>query len=114
MHEMSIAQSMLAIVLEEAGTHGLKSLSRIHIKVGELTAVVPEALEFCFGVIAEGTPAEGAFLEIELVPAQARCNACARGFRFQGPLPTCPNCGGPGVITGGEELLVEFIEGEEE
>ena len=76
---------------------------------------MPSALEFSFGLVAEGTELEGAELVMEVVPAGGRCRACG----FDGPLPEfplrCRACGAFDVeVLRGEELLVDALEIEEE
>jgi hypothetical protein len=46
------------------------------MKVGYLRQIVPSALTFGFGLLAEGTPVEGAELEMEQLPAEGRCRSC--------------------------------------
>ncbi|MGH7437572.1 MAG: hydrogenase maturation nickel metallochaperone HypA [Polyangiaceae bacterium] len=62
MHELAIAQGILEAVTEKS--HGDRIL-RIVVEVGELAAVLPDALRFCFDVAAQGTVAEGATLDIQ-------------------------------------------------
>ncbi len=80
MHEMAIAQSVLDIVLDECRLHGIVVVERIAVQVGALAAVVPEALTFCFQVVAQGTPAEKAVLAIETVPVVMHCPLCGGTF----------------------------------
>jgi hydrogenase nickel incorporation protein HypA/HybF len=61
MHELAIAQGILEAVTEKH--HGDRIL-RIVVEVGDLAAVLPDALRFCFDVAAQGTAAEGATLDI--------------------------------------------------
>ena len=49
MHELSIAQSILEIVKENAGVTDL--VKHVKVRIGELANVVPDSLEFCFGAI---------------------------------------------------------------
>ncbi|WP_081361273.1 hydrogenase maturation nickel metallochaperone HypA [Neomoorella thermoacetica] len=44
MHERSIMQSILDIVMEKATRHGLKKVKEINIVIGVLSGVEPEAL----------------------------------------------------------------------
>jgi len=111
---MAIAQSVLDIVLEECERHNMESVERIRIQVGALAAVVPEALTFCFQVVAQGTPAEQAVLDIETVPVVMRCPLCEEIFEMEDRLDLCPRCGP--VVSGlslisGREMTVMSIEG---
>jgi hydrogenase nickel incorporation protein HypA/HybF len=61
MHELALTHEIVAIVCK-AADH-----SRVHkvtLEIGRLSCVMPEAIEFCFEAVAQGTVAEGARLEI--------------------------------------------------
>lgn len=108
MHELSIAQAILAVATRHAKD---ARVTAVHVQVGHLRQVVPSALRFAFELSAQGTAAEGAELELEEVPVVADCRAC--GARSdQGDLPlVCPDCGGLLLdVVRGEELLVDSLE----
>lgn len=111
MHEATIVSGLIAILNRQASLRGVTRIRRVTLKVGQLKAVEPQSLEFCFDAFAEGTPAEGAELCIDHVAAKARCRTCdaetpIRRFRFQ-----CETCGGSDlVLTAGEELYIESFE----
>jgi hydrogenase nickel incorporation protein HypA/HybF len=65
MHELSITRSVVEAVSERA--EGLR-VTRVRLQVGKRTAVMPDALRFCFELCAEGTPVAGAKLEIDETP----------------------------------------------
>jgi hydrogenase nickel incorporation protein HypA/HybF len=46
LHELSIAQSLLDIVVNEAQTHGVSRVLKVGIKLGAFTNVVGESLRF--------------------------------------------------------------------
>jgi hydrogenase nickel incorporation protein HypA/HybF len=52
MHEVGIAQGMIAIVSEHA--RGAR-VARVVVEVGKLSAVLPFAVRFCFDLCSEGT-----------------------------------------------------------
>jgi hydrogenase nickel incorporation protein HypA/HybF len=111
MHELAIADSVVRIACAHAGG---RRVTKVDVKVGHLRQVVPSALEFAFGLVAEGTEVEGAELAIEAVPAAGRCRGCGADT----PLPElplrCARCGGFDVeVLQGEELLVDSLEIEE-
>jgi hydrogenase nickel incorporation protein HypA/HybF len=113
MHELSIAQSLLKIVEDESKKHGVSQVTKVHVRIGTLSAIVPEALAFSFNTISEKTIAEGAGLDIEVIPARGRCQGCNINFEVGGFLFFCPKCGGvAGEIVSGKELEVTYIEAE--
>jgi hydrogenase nickel incorporation protein HypA/HybF len=65
MHELGITENIIAIAASHA--QGAK-VRRITLTIGQLSAVMPEAIRFCFDVCARGSPLEGAALEIEEPP----------------------------------------------
>ncbi|MEO8897930.1 MAG: hydrogenase/urease maturation nickel metallochaperone HypA [Candidatus Dormibacter sp.] len=61
MHEMGLAQAILDTALEIAGD---RPVLRVAVSVGERQAVSVESLSFSFEVIAAGTAAADAALEV--------------------------------------------------
>lgn len=109
MHEMALAEGILAIALEAAREH---KVDRIHVQVGQLQHVTQDSLQFSFELISEGTGAAKALIEIQEVPARFRCRNCGReGEVVQLPLFQCLPCGSRDLeVISGEEILVESIE----
>lgn len=111
MHELSIAQSILEIVQDEAKKHGADRLSVVKLRLGKLTAIEPTSLSFCFDLIAKGTIAEGARIEIETVPITGQCKQCGHKFIMEFPVGTCPGCQGLCIsILTGREFYISEIE----
>lgn len=110
MHELSIAQSILDTVLAEAEEHEAARIVSIKLRVGELTAIVREALTFSFDILAQDTCAKGARLDVEHVPWQVRCSDCEHEYPVVEALPTCPRCDHVGgeTIAGRELQIVEM------
>ena len=73
MHEMGITQSIVAIVAEQADGRKVK---RVTLEIGKLAAVMPDAIRFCFDVVAQGSALDGAALDIIEIPGRARCLDC--------------------------------------
>lgn len=111
MHELSIADAVVAVAVAAAGE---RRVTRVQLRVGHLRQVVPSALLFGFELVARGTVVEGAVLEIEPVGAEGRCRGCgAQGPQTEFPL-RCAACGGLDLeVVRGEELCVEWLELEE-
>jgi hydrogenase nickel incorporation protein HypA/HybF len=73
MHELGLAMELLDVVRERAAGARVR---RVVVEIGVLTAVLPDALSFCFGLASDGTEAAGAELEIVRPSARARCRTC--------------------------------------
>jgi hydrogenase nickel incorporation protein HypA/HybF len=112
MHELSIADAIVAIGCEHA--RGRRVVS-VEVRIGHLRQVVRGALELAFELVAEGTPVEGAELKVEEVPARVACRECARETRADAFPLVCAGCGSLAVdVVAGDELTVEALELDEE
>lgn len=112
MHELAIADSIVQIAQAHARGRRVRSVA---VATGALRQVVPGALAFAFALLSEGTPLEGAALEVRTVPAVVRCRACGVASGQDAFPLACRACDGTDVeVTAGEELLVEELEVEEE
>ncbi|WP_010233939.1 hydrogenase maturation nickel metallochaperone HypA [Clostridium arbusti] len=113
MHEVSIMQNSIKIVLEKAKENNLNNISKITIKIGELSGVMSDSLIFAFNSLSKGTIAEGAKFLIEKVDATAMCDDCGITFEIDHFNKLCPNCNKFSTnILSGYELYVNTIEGE--
>jgi hydrogenase nickel incorporation protein HypA/HybF len=107
MHEMSIASSVVEICAEQA--RGARVL-RVTLEIGQLSAVMPEAIRFCFDVCAKDTLVEGAALEIVETPGQARCLACGATMEVVVPFGQCA-CGSENLeLVCGQQLKIRQME----
>jgi hydrogenase nickel incorporation protein HypA/HybF len=107
MHELGITQEIVAIVTERSG--GAK-VTRVVLEIGKLSAVLPDAVRFCFDLCTEGTAAEGAALEIIETPGRARCRACGGEVVLDRPFGRCA-CGGSDLEwLAGAELRIKEME----
>lgn len=112
MHELGIAVAALQQTLEHARRAGGTRVVRVRLRIGELSGVDPEALRFAFATLLSGTPADGAVVDIEPVPALAHCPDCARDFAPDADAGfDCPYCGRfGGTLTQGRELELTRLE----
>jgi hydrogenase nickel incorporation protein HypA/HybF len=106
-HELAITRGVVDAVCERAGDRQVRGVT---VQVGVLTAVVPDAMRFCFDLVAAGTVAEGARLVIDQPPGRARCRTCGAAFALADPILLCP-CGSADVeVTSGRELKIVSME----
>jgi hydrogenase nickel incorporation protein HypA/HybF len=111
LHELAIAESVVQIADRHANG---RRVTKVQLKVGHLRQVVPSALAFSFELVAQGTPIEGAQLEMEEVPAIGSCRGCGEKSRLESFPLQCKVCGGVDLeLLEGEELYVESLELEE-
>jgi hydrogenase nickel incorporation protein HypA/HybF len=76
MHELSAVQNILRIVLDEAAKVQAKRITRVALKLGRWSTFVPEHIKFYFDILAKGSLAEGADLDIEVSPVLFICQNC--------------------------------------
>jgi hydrogenase nickel incorporation protein HypA/HybF len=92
MHEVGIMENTLAIALRRAADEGAHRIHRITMRIGPLSGIVPEALEFAFDVLTRGTIAERAEFKVERVPTICHCHTCRREFAPADFFCECPQC----------------------
>lgn len=110
MHELSIATSLVQLCLDAAAdARETGRIEAVHVRVGALSGVVVDALEFAWDVAAAGTPCEGARLAVERVAGRVLCLDCGTETEVADPPRfRCGRCGGPapGVVAGRDLDLV--------
>ncbi len=107
MHELSITQSVVDIVSERTGA---AKVSVVHLQIGKLSGVVPDSLRFCFDLITEGTPLEGARLVVDEPMGSGTCHECGQDFPLSMLILLCP-CGSADVsINDGQQLAIVSVE----
>lgn len=112
MHELSVASAVVDTAVRHAAG---RRVSVVRVRVGQLRQVVPDSLEFYFGLLSRDGLCDGATLEVEVVPSRLRCAPCAHEWSIDVPAFRCPRCAGADVsVLAGEELEVESIEVEQE
>ena len=115
MHEASIALSLIEVAQDVLRENGGGRVSALTVRLGQWSAVVPEALHAAFPAAAQGTPLQGARLSITSVPGVGECPQhgpvtleLTRGLR-------CPVCGAPTPrLLQGDELELDEVEIREE
>ena len=107
MHEMGITQSIVAIVAEQAAG---RKVTRVTLEIGKLAAIMPDAIRFCFDVVAKGSALDGAVLDIIEVPGRARCLDCGGDLVLTEIFERC-SCGSRRLERiSGEELNIKSME----
>lgn len=116
MHELSIIQSVVASAQEAlAGMHVGSRVVAVKLRVGALSGVVEEALQFCYELAIENTPLAGSALLVEHIPVAIYCAGCAATIELPGVQSfRCPHCHAPSRdVRRGRELELESVMVEE-
>lgn len=107
MHELGVTRNIVAIVSEQAGN---KKVNRVLLEIGKLSAIMPDAIRFCFDVCSKNTPLENATLQISEVPGLARCQVCGNEFEIEQLFGRC-SCGSNHIqCIAGEEMKIKEME----
>jgi len=112
MHEVSIAQGLLEIAIDNCKKNGYQSIDSIKVKVGKGSGIVPDSLLFAFEALKKDTIAGKATLTIEEIPVGGFCDNCKKQFTVdEAYVIECPLCGSTSFkIETGRELNVDEVE----
>jgi len=110
MHEIGIVIEILRTVETAMQENSLTRVETIVLQIGELSSIVPRYLEDCFPAAASGSVFEDTRLNIEILPANARCEGCGKIYPVVPAQGICPGCQGTGKeILGGREFYIKEI-----
>ena len=110
MHEMAIAEGILNIAFDYAEKNKASKITKVTLKLGEMSGVEVEALNVSFDVLTKDTIAEGAELIINRIPLMGKCNKCGKVFHIEQYNFFCPECDGILILQSGRELQVESLD----
>ncbi|HEY95492.1 MAG TPA: hydrogenase maturation nickel metallochaperone HypA [Dehalococcoidia bacterium] len=111
MHELSIVESLLALVLEHADKAEAEKVVGVNLVVGELSGVVDEAVEFYWDFLTRETIAKDSRIIFRHVSARLKCRKCGEVFLSSENGYICPKCSEQQVdIIAGRELFIESLE----
>lgn len=113
MHEGSIVAELIRVAEQQAPAAA--RILRLGVQVGRLTGISPDAMQFYFEVLREGTRCAEARLESVLVPLRGRCTACRQALTLESEAVwTCPACGQLALAwENGDELDLRELEVED-
>ena len=111
MHEMSICESVVQTLEEQAAAQNYSRVRVVRLEIGPFSGVELESLRFCFDAVTRGTLAENAALEIISTQPEAWCLSCGKTVSIAGRFDPCPECGGFQLqMNGGDELRIKELE----
>jgi hydrogenase nickel incorporation protein HypA/HybF len=111
MHELSIAESILAAVRKEVASRPGSRPIRVGLRIGELTAVDVDSLTFCFEAVLKGTDWESLQLDARVCQIRRICNDCSNEFAVVEYDANCPACGSASTkMSSGDELDFDYLE----
>lgn len=107
MREIGMCDGLRDLIDQKAAGRRVTS---VRLRVGARHAVVNEAFDEAFALVADGTAAQGAVLDLVVTPATVACHVCGHKSESRDGLAECPRCHAADVeITGGDELVLESL-----
>ncbi|MFF4418966.1 hydrogenase maturation nickel metallochaperone HypA [Streptosporangium sp. NPDC001559] len=108
MHEFGVAEAILIAVEERAEG---RRVGRARVHAGAFLRVTEPEINHAFAKVAEGSLAEGAKVELLIVPAQLICRRCGQTAAAFVPRAVCVECDGTDVETvGGDDLFLDSVQ----
>ena len=92
MHEISLLESVLETLEDQARQQNFSQVKQITLEIGALSCVAVDALRFGFDVVMKNTLAENAELLITEVAGQGRCAKCQQFVELEWLLDPCCDC----------------------
>ncbi len=114
MHEMGIANSVLDGVRIEMSRYPGSYPCKVGVRVGQMAALDPDAVRFCFEAMIQETDLASLELAIEVCPRRHHCSGCGHDFIVEDYDFSCPQCSS--LVTtciSGDELELAYLEVEE-
>lgn len=109
MHELSLAQALVARAESVCRAEAALAVRKIHLQIGELAGVEARQLVAAFAIAREGTLCASADLAIRHVAVAWACSRCNEAL-MQGVALRCPTCGAPATLRAGDALMIETID----
>jgi hydrogenase nickel incorporation protein HypA/HybF len=110
MHELSIAMSVVELVLGEVSVAETDLVTEVEIEVGAFSGVDSEALEFALSLAVKDTILAQTFFRIMLMEGEGYCKTCKKKFMMPEIFTRCPDCNGhTDLIISGDQLRVASL-----
>ncbi|HUN32816.1 MAG TPA: hydrogenase/urease maturation nickel metallochaperone HypA [Trebonia sp.] len=107
MHEFGLAEGVLDTVRKRAAG---RQVAGIRVRCGVRHAVDEASMAQAFSIVAAGTEAAGATVQVITVPATVTCRLCGGTSESADLIPVCGQCESVNVeLSGGDELVLESV-----
>ena len=133
MHEWALAEAVIATAIEESRKEGVKEITEIKLKIGELQQIELEIFQFALDEIAKAHDEllTNVKIEMETEPAIFRCRVCGTEWDYRDTgakevegeaihfapevahaYVRCPSCKSPDFeVIQGRGVLIKSIKG---
>lgn len=111
MHELSLAENVVALIEDAARREGFVQVRTVFMEIGKLSCVAPDALRTALHYAAQETCLDRAELEIAFVEGKGECRACGAEVSMETTYDICPRCGGHAIkVVRGLEMRVTELD----
>jgi len=110
MHELHLAEDILRKIQEKAKEEGKEKVVFAKIGLGQSRFTHLDELKELLAAVSKDTVAEGAKIEIEIIPVKTICAKCQKEFNPEKMRLDCPHCGSTDIqMASGNELIVKEL-----
>ena len=109
MHETSIAEALIEQVRRH--TPPGHRVTLVRVEAGPYQAINPQALEWAWQIVTDGTDLARAKLEFRALPFSLTCSQCGRAWTGADPFEPCA-CGGEAAAEGSKDLHLVSLDAE--
>ena len=110
MHELAVTMEVVDVISDQLEEYSTLQVKRVVLEIGALASVIPDSVRFCFDLCTQGTPLEGALLEILETQGEGLCRKCRTVIQTQDRFAVC-RCGSMDFDwTKGQELIIKEVE----
>jgi hydrogenase nickel incorporation protein HypA/HybF len=111
MHEFGIASSIFETIKNEAKKQPGARIVAIGLRIGEVSGVEPNSLEFCLHALVKDTEFDPLDIKFERSPRHHRCPECSNEFDVVDYETACPDCGELRThLVSGDEMEILYLE----
>ncbi len=110
MHELGIVLQIVKTVDEVKHEQNITDIDSIVLEIGEMSEIVPKFIEEAWKNVAPSTEYPNADMQVEVIPAIARCTSCGYEDKVRNLGINCPKCKGTDFkIISGREFMIKHI-----
>jgi hydrogenase nickel incorporation protein HypA/HybF len=111
MHELSLAKGIIEIIQQNIPAAELLKVRLVTVRIGAMSGVVPESLEFSYQSLTAETQLANSLLRFDRIPFRIQCNRCQAETENDNGIAVCEQCwSSDTTILSGNELDVVTIE----
>ena len=107
MHELSLAEEVIALAKREAEKALARSILEITIEIGDLSGVDADAFVSVLRLLVKDSLLSKTKINIIRIPGKGKCISCDYDFEMDQRMAACPKCQAfPSEVSGGREFRV--------